>query len=60
MPVERHFVGAGRFRDGVHPDRADAMAVKQLARGGDDTLARRQAVRHVGFGDSVHAQLLGS
>ena len=41
MAVERHLVGAGRLRDRFDPDAADAMAVKEILRAGDDSFARR-------------------
>ena len=41
MAVERHLVGAGRLGDRFDPDAADAMAVKEILRAGDDSFARR-------------------
>jgi hypothetical protein len=41
MPVERHFVGAGRFGDRIHPNRPDSMPVKELGSGRKYTRTRR-------------------
>ena len=40
MPIERHLVAAGGFGDRLDADGAQAMPVEQVARGGDDPLAR--------------------
>jgi hypothetical protein len=42
VAIERHLVGAGRLRDRVHADGMDASAIEQLARSGQDALARGQ------------------
>jgi hypothetical protein len=42
VPVERHLVGAGGFRDRFDADGANAVAIKQLGRRGEDALARGQ------------------
>jgi hypothetical protein len=48
MPVERHLVGAGRFRDRLHADRPDAMPVKQFASRSKDAAARGQPAILIG------------
>jgi hypothetical protein len=40
MPVQRHFIGPGRFGDGFDPDRPDPMPVKEVRRDREDALAR--------------------
>ncbi len=42
VTIERHLVGAGGFRDRLHPDRPDAVAIEQVARHRDDPLAGRK------------------
>jgi hypothetical protein len=45
VPVERHFIGAGRFGDRLHADRPDSVPVKELARGCKDArMGRNPAV----------------
>src|SRR5207249_571006 len=44
MPVQRHFVGSGRFGDGFDPNRPDPMAVKEIHRDREDALARRNSL----------------
>ncbi len=45
VAVERHLVGAGRFRDRVHADRANTLPVKQVRRRNEDALAGRNYLR---------------
>jgi hypothetical protein len=41
VAIERHLVGAGGLGDRLHADRPDAEPVKQVRRGVEDALARR-------------------
>ena len=48
MAIERHFIGAGSLGDGVDTDGMDALAVEQLARRHEYTLAWGQLLRWLG------------
>jgi hypothetical protein len=41
VAVEGHLVGRRRLGDGIDPDGADAVAIKEIARRPDDALAWR-------------------
>jgi hypothetical protein len=42
VTVDGHFVGIGCRSDGLHPDAADALTIKERLRGFDDAFARRR------------------
>jgi hypothetical protein len=51
VPVERHLIGAGCFRDRIDPDRPDSVPIKELACGHKDARAgRNSAVIIMGYG----------
>jgi hypothetical protein len=44
MPVERHLVRAGRLGDRFDPHSPDSMAIKEIGRGRQNALARRDSI----------------
>jgi hypothetical protein len=44
VAIERHLVGAGRFRDGVDPHRPNPISVEQVAGGRQDPRTGRNSI----------------
>ena len=58
VAIERHLVGVRRFGDRLDPDAADAVAMKEVERAGDDALARRCSALVLGLAAPAASKFL--